>query len=170
MSGVEGEGEGGGQVMERCDQCLFWKMARPGEGRCLRRAPKPVPEVRSDLALADDTWRAGLRGIRGNRRTAFDFVLCGQCRYWRKPAAGLQPIDRGDKPSHWWAQAGLCTRHAPTPVSEPGPRAFWRASHVAEFLRGGLAASQKRRRVIVAALCGISRTHEYRGGGIPSWN
>ena len=123
--------------MERCDQCLFWKMARPGEGRCLRRAPKPVPE--SDrISHWPTTHGAQGCGEFVEIGAAFDFVLCGQCRYWRKPAAGLQPIDRGDKPSHWWAQAGLCTRHAPSPVSEPGPRAFWRASHVADSCGEGL--------------------------------
>jgi hypothetical protein len=137
MSGVEGAVEGGGQDMERCDQCLFWKMARPGEGRCLRRAPKPVPE--SDRISHWPTTHGGQGcGEFVEIGAAFDFVLCGQCRYWRKPAAGLQPIDRGDKPSHWWAQAGLCTRHAPNPVSEPGPRAFWRASHVTDSCGEGL--------------------------------
>jgi hypothetical protein len=123
--------------MERCDQCLFWKMARPGEGRCLRRAPKPVPD--SDRIAHWPTTHGGQGcGEFVEIGAAFDIVLCGQCRYWRQPPLGLQPIDRGDKPSQWWAQAGLCTRHAPSPVSEPGPRAFWRASHSADSCGEGL--------------------------------
>jgi hypothetical protein len=53
---------------------------------------------------------------------------CVDCVVWRRPGLGLNPVSRGDMPMAWWARAGQCARHAPRPVSEPGPRAFWRAT------------------------------------------
>ena len=53
---------------------------------------------------------------------------CADCLYWRHPDGGLNPVNRGDMPMAWWARAGICGRHAPRPLSEPGPRAFWRAT------------------------------------------
>ena len=123
--------------MERCDNCIFWKFARPAEGWCLKRAPHPVTE--SDRVAHWPTTH-GAQGcgeflVIG---AAYDFVTCGHCRYWRKPPTGLQPVDRGDKTSQWWSQAGLCARHAPHPFSEPGPRAFWPASHKTDSCAEGL--------------------------------
>jgi hypothetical protein len=40
----------------------------------------------------------------------------------------MHPMNRADMPNSWWARAGVCARHAPRPVSEPGPRGFWRAT------------------------------------------
>jgi hypothetical protein len=127
--------------MDRCDQCLFWKMARPGEGWCRRRAPGPANE--SDrVAHWPTTHGAQGCGEFLQLGAARELVLCGQCRYWRKPAGGLQPVDRGDKTAHWWAQAGLCVRHAPEPISEPGPRAFWRATLGTDSCAEGLLRPQ----------------------------
>jgi hypothetical protein len=128
----------GGCRMDRCDHCIFWKMARPEEGWCLRRAPKPAG-VAEGIAHWPTTHGAQGCGEFMAAGSAYELVACGDCRYWRRHAQGLQPVDRGDKPAGWWAQAGKCTRHAPAPQSEPGPRAFWRASHVSDCCAEGLA-------------------------------
>ncbi len=125
--------------MDRCDHCLFWKVARPTEGWCLRRAPDATGEAER-IAHWPTTHGAQGCGEFLPVGSAFDLVTCADCRYWRKPAQGLQPVDRGDKPGAWWAQAGRCARHAPTPQSEPGPRAFWRACHAKDSCAEGLRA------------------------------
>ena len=125
--------------MDRCEQCLFWKMARPGEGRCLRRAPAAASEA-DRIAHWPTTHGAQCCGEFLERGAALEVVACADCRYWRKPAQGLQPVDRGDKPWAWWAQAGKCASHAPAPQSEPGPRAVWRASHETDSCAEGLRA------------------------------
>jgi hypothetical protein len=130
-------------VMETCEHCLFWKMARPSEGWCLRRAPVPVGEAER-IAHWPTTHGAQGCGEFLERGSAYEMPACGDCRYWRKPAQGLQPVDRGDKPTAWWAQAGKCARHAPTPQSEPGPRAFWRASHASDSCAEGLRVHRSR--------------------------
>ena len=126
-----------GDETERCDACAFWKMARPGEGWCLRRAPAGASE--SDRVAHWPTTR----GVQGcgeylSASAAYDRVSCGDCRFWRRPANGIQPVDRGDKLAGWWEKAGHCTRHAPVPQSEPGPRAFWRASNAMDACAEGL--------------------------------
>jgi len=127
--------------MDRCDQCLFWKMARPGEGRCIRRAPAAASE--SDRVAHWPTTHGGQGcGEFLPLVAARELVTCAQCRYWRKTAGGLQPVDRGDKHFQWWAQAGLCVRYSPEPVSEPGPRAFWRATHATDSCAEGLLRPQ----------------------------
>jgi hypothetical protein len=64
---------------------------------------------------------------------------CADCAFWRQPAGGLNPVNRGDMPMAWWARAGLCARHAPEPANEPGPRAFWRATLDMDFCGEGAA-------------------------------
>ncbi|WP_298424152.1 hypothetical protein [Rhodoblastus sp.] len=114
--------------MGRCDECLFWKMARPTEGWCRKYAPKPASEA-DRVAHWPTTHGAQGCGEFVEITTKFDFVFCGQCRYWQSSATGILPVDRLDKPAQWWTHAGHCIRYAPEPISEPGPRAFWRATH-----------------------------------------
>jgi hypothetical protein len=128
---------------ERCDSCAFWKIARPGEGWCQRRAPEAAGS--SDRVAHWPTTHGGQGcGEYLTLGAAFDRVDCADCRYWRRPANGLQPIDRGDKAAAWWEKAGLCARRAPLPQSEPGPRAFWRASHAGDSCSEGLARAHLR--------------------------
>lgn len=126
----------------RCDQCAFWKMTRPPvEGACSRNAPRAG--ATSDV-IAHWPTTHGRQGC-GEFAAAESNphpVACGACLYWFRPEIGLQPVDRGDKPGSWWAQAGLCVRHAPTPVSEPGPRAFWCATHQSDFCSEGAPAAK----------------------------
>ncbi|MCI4679389.1 hypothetical protein K9U33_12135 [Rhodoblastus acidophilus] len=125
----------------RCDQCGFWKMARPREGWCRRHAPKP-----SSVSDRISHWPTTHGGQGCGEFAAADAnnepVACNDCVYWHQPALGLQPVDRGDKLGSWWAEAGLCVRRAPTPVSEPGPRAFWCATHHADGCADGRHAAK----------------------------
>lgn len=125
----------------RCDQCGFWKMARPGEGWCLRYAPRPIGELEKVSHWPTTHGGQGC-GEFVAPGAGPERVACRDCAYWHKPALGLQPVDRGDKLAGWWAQAGLCVRHAPKPQSEPGARAFWRASHVTNSCAEGILRAE----------------------------
>ncbi len=127
---------------ERCDRCVFWKMARPAEGACLRRAPQTAGEAER-IAHWPTTHGAQGCGEFVEAGSAYELVTCGACRYWRRPPNGYQPVDRGDKLAAWWSQAGVCSRCAPFPQSEPGPRAYWRASHISDACAEGMARSQE---------------------------
>jgi hypothetical protein len=67
---------------------------------------------------------------------------CADCVFWRHPDGGLNPVNRGDMPKVWWTHAGIWARHAPRPDSEPGPRAFWRATQDTDFCADGVAREQ----------------------------
>ncbi len=123
---------------DSCAQCLFWKMARPGEGVCQRRAPDPAYDADR---VAHWPTTHGVQGCGEFLRqgSAYDLVDCAACRFWRRPALGITPVDRADKPLSWWARAGHCQRKAPEPQSDPGPRAFWRACHESDGCAEGLA-------------------------------
>jgi hypothetical protein len=133
MTVTEGTWAGTG----RCDHCAFWKITRPPlEGFCLRNAPRPCSA--SD-GIAHWPTTHGRQGCGEFTATGSHpkRVACGDCAFWHRPELGLQPVDRGDKPASWWNQAGLCIRHAPRPVSDPGPRAFWCATHQADSCADG---------------------------------
>ncbi len=128
--------EAGGQ-MGTCDHCVFWKMARPSEGWCLRRAPKAAGEA-DRIAHWPTTHGQQGCGEFMAAGSAVHMVACADCGYWCSPSQGLQPVDRGDKLLSWWAHAGQCRRHAPQPQSEPGPRGFWRATHATNSCAEGI--------------------------------
>lgn len=128
----------------RCDQCLYWTPARPSEGWCRRRAPRPGASA--DRVAHWPTTHGGQGcgefapcGEAAACPPSPAVLACGQCRYWRAGPDGLDPVDRADKPLSWWARAGHCLRHAPAPFADPGPRAFWRATHVADSCAEGAA-------------------------------
>ena len=124
----------------RCDQCAFWKITRPPvEGACFRHSPRPCA-VSDVVAHWPTTHGRQGCGEFVPAATVQDHIPCGACMYWHRPEFGLQPVDRGDKPGSWWAQAGLCVRNAPAPVSEPGPRAFWCATHQSDSCSEGAPA------------------------------
>jgi hypothetical protein len=114
-----------------CADCAFWRRGRENDGTCRRRAPEASARG-EEVAHWPQT-----RGVQGCGDGASgappgEGSTCGECVYWRRPAHGFSPIDRGDMPMSWWAHAGYCGRHAPRPASEPGARAFWRATSSAD--------------------------------------
>ena len=120
-----------------CARCAFWQKVRENEGLCRRRAPGAAyradqvahwPQTRADQGCGD-----------GSDRTQALFCHCDDCVYWRRYKDGLHPMNRSDMPNSWWLNAGLCTRHAPTPITEPGPRAFWRATAASDGCGEGLS-------------------------------
>jgi hypothetical protein len=126
----------------RCDQCALWKITRPpSEGFCLRNAPRPCGAADGIAHWPTTHGRQGC-GEFVEADSKPELPACGDCVFWHRPELGLQPVDRGDKPGSWWAQAGLCVRHAPRPVSEPGPRAFWCATHQGDSCAEGVRATK----------------------------
>ena len=118
-----------------CAACAFWRKLREHEGLCARRAPSPStqPDEAAHFPQTHD-WQWCGEGVPAERPIGW---RCADCVYWRRPEGGLHPIQRRDMPMAWWDRAGTCHRHAPTPVPEPGPRAFWRATHDSDFCAEG---------------------------------
>ena len=110
-----------------CAACAFWRKLRENEGVCCRHAPEPsiYPEEVAHFPQTNSRQWCG-EGVAAPSLSLG--TRCADCLYWRHPDGGLNPVNRGDMPMAWWARAGVCGRHAPRPLSEPGPRAFWRAT------------------------------------------
>lgn len=110
-----------------CGACAFWRKLRESEGLCCRRAPEPSTKP-EEAAHWPQTrgWQWCGEGVAAPSLSIS--TRCGDCAFWRQPQGGLNPLNRHDMPKAWWERAGLCARHAPQPVGEPGPRAFWRAT------------------------------------------
>jgi hypothetical protein len=136
----------GGQAASpaSCAACAFWRRLRDTEGLCARHAPETSirPEEPAHWPQTH-SWQWCGEGVAGEPRSIG--ARCADCIYWRSPEGGLQPVNRGDMPMAWWAHAGICARHAPRPVREPGPRAFWRATHNTDFCAEGVAHSPDER-------------------------
>jgi hypothetical protein len=120
-----------------CAGCAFWRKLREQEGVCGRHAPHPStrpeevahwPQTHSRQWCGEGVIAAAL-SIGSH---------CADCPFWLHADGGLHPVNRGDMPMAWWARAGICARHAPLPVSEPGPRSFWRATQDVDFCAEGL--------------------------------
>ncbi len=110
-----------------CAACAFWHKLRESEGLCCHHAPEP--SIRPEEAAhwpQTRSWQWCGEGIEGGPLALM--TRCADCAFWRRPEGGLNPLNRRDMPMSWWEHAGLCARHAPQPVGEPGPRAFWRAT------------------------------------------
>lgn len=119
------------KVLVLCAECVYWRQGRDNDGTCRRRAPDASARG-EDVAHWPQT--RGSQGCGDGAAKTSDSVVatCGDCLFWRRPARGFSPFDRGDMPMSWWAHAGFCGRHAPKPTSEPGLRAFWRATSSAD--------------------------------------
>jgi hypothetical protein len=125
-----------------CAACVHWSRSRDDDGICRRRAPHPG--VRGEEVAH---WPR-TRGVQGCGDGALApapaaEVTCGNCVFWRRPAHGFSPVDRGDMPMAWWTHAGYCGRHAPRPATEPGARAFWRATSSADGCGEGALRSDQ---------------------------
>ncbi len=121
-----------------CAACAFWRQIRDSEGVCSRHAPRASirPEEAAHWPQTHSREWCG-EGVAAEALSIG--CRCADCRYWRHPDGGLNPVNRGDMPMAWWARAGICALHAPYPVSEPGPRAFWRATRDTDFCAEGLS-------------------------------
>jgi hypothetical protein len=134
-----------------CAGCAFWRKLRENEGVCCRHAPE-APNRPEEVAHWPQThsWQWCGEGIAAAPLSIGS--RCADCIYWRHPDGGLNPVNRGDLQMAWWAHAGSCARHAPRPASEPGPRAFWRATKDTDYCADGASrggATQHRRAVDV---------------------
>ena len=144
-----------------CAACAFWRKLREHEGLCARHAPET--SIRPDEAAhfpQTHNWQWCGEGVAAEPMSIGS--RCADCVYWRRPEGGLNPVNRRDMPMAWWARAGICARHAPRPVPEPGPRSFWRATQGAGLLRRGPAAA-RRRGTSAAAMTGTSGARQPRG-------
>ena len=124
-----------------CARCAFWQKVQEGQGICRRRAPEASsrseevahwPQTRAEQGCGD--------GLEAKRPS----YHCDDCVFWRRYSGGLHPMNRSDMLNAWWANAGICTRHAPKPVTEPGPRAFWRATGGTDYCGEGFPAQKGR--------------------------
>jgi hypothetical protein len=121
-----------------CSVCGFWRKLRENEGVCCRHAPEPSnrPEEVAHWPQTHSRQWCG-EGVAAPPLSIGS--RCADCVFWRHPDGGLNPVNRGDMPMAWWANAGICARHAPRTSSEPGPRAFWRATLATDFCADGVA-------------------------------
>jgi hypothetical protein len=124
-----------------CAGCAFWRKQRESEGLCCRHAPEASnrpegvahwPQTRSRQWCGEGVAAAPLSV--GSH--------CADCVFWRHPDPGLNPVNRGAMLKAWWTHAGICARRAPRPDTEPGPRAFWRATQDTDFCADGVAREQ----------------------------
>ena len=122
---------------QNCGDCAFWCKLRDNEGLCCLRAPEPGnrPEMAAHWPLTHRVDRCG-DGVAAARLSLGAY--CANCKHWRRPEHGLNPVNRGDMPMAWWARAGYCARHAPRSVPDPGPRAFWLATLDVDFCGDGV--------------------------------
>jgi hypothetical protein len=109
-----------------CGECAYWEKLREHEGLCRRHAPRAASQAEA-IAHWPQTQPQQWCG-EGIVAAARPGSTCAACLYWRHSEGGLDPTNRGDMLKAWWARAGICLRYAPRPVSEPGPRAFWKAT------------------------------------------
>jgi hypothetical protein len=119
-----------------CSYCLFWRLLRPKEGLCQRNAPNAGDA--EQIAHWPETHADQWCGAFETASSARVLTECGDCRFWRRPPNGFEPDDKSDKLASWWAKAGNCARHAPRPSSDPGPRAFWLATHATDQCAEGM--------------------------------
>jgi hypothetical protein len=120
-----------------CAGCAFWRKFREQEGVCTRHAPEASvrPEEVAHWPETHSHQWCG-EGVAGKALSIGSH--CADCAFWSLPEGGLDPVNRRDMPMAWWARAGICGRHAPRPVSDPGPRSFWRATEGTDFCAEGL--------------------------------
>ncbi len=123
---------------QNCGGCAFWHRLRDGDGACCRWAPEAAtrPETAAHWPLTREFEGCG-DGVAAAPLSIGSH--CVSCVHWRRPELGLNPVNRGDMPMSWWGRAGHCTRHAPRPGRDPGPRGFWRATLDTDFCGEGAA-------------------------------
>ncbi len=121
-----------------CAACAFWRKFSDHEGVCTRRAPEASmrPEEVAHWPQTHSRQWCG-EGVAAEALSIG--AHCVDCAFWRRPEGGLDPVNRRDMPMAWWARAGICGRHAPRPVPEPGPRSFWRATQGTDFCAEGFS-------------------------------
>jgi hypothetical protein len=120
-----------------CAACAFWRKHREHEGLCVRHAPEASTRP-EEAAHWPETHSRQWCGEGAVVEAVAVGSHCTDCIYWRRPEGGLNPVNRRDMPMAWWAGAGICARHAPRPVADPGPRSFWRATQATDFCAEGL--------------------------------
>jgi hypothetical protein len=124
-----------------CAACAFWRKFREHEGVCTRHAPEASvrPEEVAHWPQTHSRQWCG-EGVAAEALSIGSH--CADCAFWSRAEGGLDPVNRRDMPMAWWVRAGICGRHAPRPVPEPGPRSFWRATQGTDFCAEGLPRDQ----------------------------
>jgi hypothetical protein len=129
------------EQVQNCRHCGFWQIVRDEDGVCRRRAPEATSRAEEIAHWPQTYGRQGCGdGVPAQEQT---FVKCSDCVFWRRYKGGLHPMNRADMPNSWWAHAGLCMRHAPRPMIEPGPRSFWRATAESDGCGEGVGAERE---------------------------
>ena len=121
-----------------CAACAYWRKLREHEGLCARHAPEASNHPDEPAHFPQTHyWQWCGEGVAAQPMSIGSH--CADCVYWRRPENGLHPVNRRDMPMAWWEHAGLCARHAPRPVPEPGARSFWRATAGTDFCAEGIS-------------------------------
>ena len=69
-------------------------------------------------------------------------VPCDLCMHWFQPdGQPITPDHRHGLGHDWWSNSGLCTRWAPSAVTEEDRRAFWRVTHASDGCGDGDGAA-----------------------------
>ena len=124
--------------IQNCARCAFWQVVHDEDGLCRCRAPEATPRAEEIAHWPRTHGRQGCGdGVPAQEQS---LVKCADCVFWRRYKGGLHPMNRADMPNSWWARAGLCMRHAPRPMTEPGPRSFWRATAESDGCGEGVGA------------------------------
>ena len=114
----------------RCASCRFWAPFNATVGVCRRTAPRPA-EATDTVAHWPETFaeEGCAEGLAKDPDS--ELQACASCAYWMPSIAygGLEPVDYNDQPRVWWRHAGRCVRHAPGPLTAPGLRLVWPATH-----------------------------------------
>lgn len=72
--------------------------------------------------------RCGDSAVPGNKE-GHSITACQNCIHWFQPEDGLKPGARWGQTREWWTEAGLCTRHAPSPGTDEKRHVFWPVTH-----------------------------------------
>src|SRR5690349_2539771 len=121
-----------------CAQCIFLEPTRTTGARevnlCRRHAPSPGDEefIMSRWPLVKLTNRCGAGATPedpdADERPDDDAptkTACTDCIHWLQPEGGVMPDVKRGLPASWWADAGYCTRFAPSPSGEEDQKTFW---------------------------------------------
>ena len=126
---------------QACTACAFFVADANGAlGTCTRHAPSTSQNefeiVHWPKVLPTDRCGVGV----SITHVGACVVYCQACVHWLQPrGSGVVPEYRQGSPMEWWAESGICTRFAPSPVVDDDTRIYWRVTHSSSHCGDGEA-------------------------------